>query len=615
MNQIAIILYSNPKDPSKSVIPNNKKIVLECDNLEILEDIRHKLQYETDICHFFSAGALIQVSQKTKTVFKYIYDNYHCQLPRLMQLVKYLEKFEEGEMFYYFDGERSSIEPRLTAIRCLPYFPTNGFVKVIHNKFFHYYIMMGFMFKHYSFGFDDIECKVGEEDKNKRCCRFCNSTGKSNFRHIAHAIPEALGNKLLFCNDECDSCNSKLASVENNFVHMMDIRRVLHRVPSKKTSKAISLYGENYTILTDGEQGIPILYVKKEMLTPLGDGRYSYRLKNSSEVSNEGIYKALVKMVLDLVPKSELDHFRNTIVWINGNQIDPILPSVYYAIRSEGEKFYMQPRLDLFFNTQQNFRDSPYCTAILYTTDVQYIFVVPFVDIDRGQFKYNDQLIGHWKRMFEMLHQREWIEQNTSDTHPAYTWLDFEFSINDKTVRILDGTDNIFKKYKTEEEKWKLNNYQFPKFNQEMIVVEGVSDIFFENLCNRKVSQKELSDVSVNFALGDSYVKMDVPNKRICVRLGFEAYNSDNTIPFFKCSGMVILVVKSMDKFIKITEDNGGYDIEMDWSFHQSVVLQSARVIEAKMKKQRIGTPFSNCSFEMAFDNEMVIRRILVSFV
>lgn len=92
--------------------------------------------------------------------------------------------------------------------------------------------------------------------------------------------------------------------------------------------------------------------------------------------------------------------------------------------------------------------------------------------------------------------------------------------------------------------------------------------------------------------------------------MGFEAYNSDNTIPYFKCSGMVNLVVKSMDKFIKITEDNGGYDIEMDWSFYQSVVLQSARVIEVKMKKQRIGTPFSNCSFEMAFDNEKAIRRI-----
>lgn len=51
----------------------------------------------------------------------------------------------------------------------------------------------------------------------------------------------------------------------------------------------------------------------------------------------------------------------------------------------------------------------------------------------------------------------------------------------------------------------------------------------------------------------------------------------------------------------------------MDWFFLQSVVVQSARVIEAKMKKQRIGTPFTNCSFETAFDNEKAIRRIPVS--
>lgn len=526
MNQIAIILYSNPKAPTKSGIPNNKKIVLENDNLNILEDIRHQLQFETETYHLFNTGALIQLSQKTKDVIKVIYDNYHSQLPQLMQLVKYLEKFEEGEMFYYFDGERTPIVERLTAIRCLPYFPQRGFVTVIHNKFFRYYSMMGFMFKHFSFGFDDIECKVGEEDKNKRCCRFCNSTGKSNFRHIAHAIPEALGNKLLFCNEECDSCNRNLAHVENNFVHMMDIRRSLCKVPSKRTSKVISLYGDNFTLLSD-EQGFPNLYIKREMLLPKGNGVYSYRLKNSSEVTNEGIYKALVKMVIDLVPTSELVHFRNTIAWINGCQTDQNLPSMFYAIRSAGEYCYLQPRLDLFFNTKEKYCDSPYCTAILYTTDIQYIFVVPFVDIDRGQFKYNEQLIVHWRRMFAMLSPRQWVEQNTSDANPAYTWLDFDFSINNKNVHILDGTDKIFKKYKTEEEKWKLNNHQFPKFRQELIVEKEVSYVCFEKKCNCWVSQKELSDVSINHVLGDSYIKMDVSNNRIFVRLGFNVFNSD----------------------------------------------------------------------------------------
>lgn len=612
MNQIAIILYSNPKAPTKSGIPNNKKIVLENDNLNILEDIRHQLQFETETYHLFNAGALIQLSQKTKDVIKVIYDNYHSQLPQLMQLVKYLEKFEEGEMFYYFDGERTPIVERLTAIRCLPYFPQRGFVTVIHNKFFHYYSMMGFMFKHFSFGFDDIECKVGEEDKKKRCCRFCNSTGKSNFRHIAHAIPEALGNKLLFCNEECDSCNRNLAHVENNFVHMMDIRRALCKVPSKRTSKVISLYGDNFTLLSD-EQGFPNLYIKREMLLPKGNGVYSYRLKNSSEVTNEGMYKALVKMVIDLVPTSELVHFRNTIAWINGCQTDQNLPSMFYAIRSAGEYCYLQPRLDLFFNTKEKYCDSPYCTAILYTTDIQYIFVVPFVDIDRGQFKYNEQLIVHWKRMFAMLSPRQWVEQNTSDANPAYTWLDFDFSINNKNVHILDGTDKTFKKYKTEEEKWKLNNHQFPKFRQELIVEEEVSYVCFEKKCNCWVSQKDLSDVSINHVLGDSYIKMDVSNNRIFVRLGFNVFNSDNTIPFFNCKGMVTLAVKSMEQFIMITEENDSANIEVDWTFYKSIVLQSAKAIEKKMKKQRIGTPFVNCSFEKAYDNEMVIRRIPVS--
>ena len=474
--------------------------------------------------------------------------------------------------------------------------------------------MMGFMFKHYSFGFDDIECKVGEEDKDKRCCRFCNSTGKSNFRHIAHAIPDALGNKLLFCNEECDSCNRNLAHVENNFVHMMDIRRALCKVPSKRTSKAISLYGDNFTLLTD-EQGFPNLYIKREMLLPKGNGVYSYRLKNSSEVTNEGMYKALVKMVIDLVPTSELVHFRNTIAWINGCQTDQNLPSMFYAIRSAGEYCYLQPRLDLFFNTKEKYCDSPYCTAILYTTDIQYIFVVPFVDIDRGQFKYNEQLIVHWKRMFAMLSPRQWVEQNTSDANPAYTWLDFDFSINNKNVHVLDGTDKIFKKYKTEEEKWKLNNHQFPKFRQELIVEEEVSYVCFEKKCNCWVSQKDLSDVSINHVLGDSYIKMDVSNNRIFVCLGFNVFNSDNTIPFFICKGMVTLAVKSMEQFIMITEENDSANIEVDWTFYKSIVLQSAKAIEKKMKKHRIGTPFVNCSFEKAYDNEMVIRRIPVSLV
>lgn len=103
---------------------------------------------------------------------------------------------------------------------------------------------------------------------------------------------------------------------------------------------------------------------------------------------------------------------------------------------------------------------------------------------------------------------------------------------------------------------------------------------------------------------------MDVSNNRIFVRLGFTVFNSDNTIPFFRCAGMARLEAKSMEKYFVITEENDSANIEVDWSFYKSIVLQSAKAIEKKMKKQRVGTPFINCSFEKAFDNEMIIRRI-----
>lgn len=75
---------------------------------------------------------------------------------------------------------------------------------------------------------------------------------------------------------------------------------------------------------------------------------------------------------------------------------------------------------------------------------------------------------------------------------------------------------------------------------------------------------------------------MDVSNNRIFVCLGFNVFNSDNTIPFFNCKGMVTLAVKSMEQFIMITEENDSANIEVDWTFYKSIVLQSAKAIEKK---------------------------------
>lgn len=86
---------------------------------------------------------------------------------------------------------------------------------------------------------------MGEEDVQKRVCRFC---GKSvpdvKFDKRAHAIQDALGNKLLFCYEECDTCNHDLASVEDHFRIIMDFRHSIFRIPRKETTKAADVVGK-----------------------------------------------------------------------------------------------------------------------------------------------------------------------------------------------------------------------------------------------------------------------------------------------------------------------------------------------------------------------------------
>ena len=47
-------------------------------------------------------------------------------------------------------------------------------------------------------------------------CRFCDNDDRQKFRKKAHTFPEALGNKWVFSNDECDACNSRFSVYEDS---------------------------------------------------------------------------------------------------------------------------------------------------------------------------------------------------------------------------------------------------------------------------------------------------------------------------------------------------------------------------------------------------------------
>ena len=52
-------------------------------------------------------------------------------------------------------------------------------------------------------------------------CRFCGETDSRAFRNVAHALPEAFGNKWVTSLDECDVCNAKFGAFDDALVKSM----------------------------------------------------------------------------------------------------------------------------------------------------------------------------------------------------------------------------------------------------------------------------------------------------------------------------------------------------------------------------------------------------------
>jgi hypothetical protein len=67
-------------------------------------------------------------------------------------------------------------------------------------------------------------------------CRFCGrSDADVSFQKEAHALPEALGNKSLFSEYECDECNGTFGrTIENDFGNWSKPMRTLMRINGKK---------------------------------------------------------------------------------------------------------------------------------------------------------------------------------------------------------------------------------------------------------------------------------------------------------------------------------------------------------------------------------------------
>ena len=461
------------------------------------------------------------------------------------------------------------------------------------QKFSVTWLRLYVMFKTLSFGWGDEDVYVGDAVKGNRHCRYCPCTDDRKFSEDAHAISESLGNKHVFSNEECDDCNEYFSHKEENFLRLMDVRRTLYRISGKGANSRV-VKGKNFAIRPNAQHD-PMIYLKKEMLPEGIDESMTFAMKLEpvSSIVNEDIYKALVKYVVGLLPGDELPHFSNTIEWLKGRLVDNDLPTIWMGIH---DQVFRQPVLDIYIN-EKGLANTPYCTGVLYTCDVVYMFVVPFVDVDKGRFMKDDELASHWRMMKRYNYYAQvWYPQASSEFWKGNTWVNWVMRPGE--YKILPSSDPVFGeddiKVDKQEEK------TFPDVKSLGLRVAGIHDAEFNVLSQRQVALEEMNKCSVNLLVN----RLEVSENWMSAVLYFQILVSDtnNQERFYEVhfTGR-IEAGQPLSNNIDVEEAESdeperGYQITIDYHLMQAIDALLMTAAESVIAPKRRGTSFEHCT-------------------
>lgn len=164
---------------------------------------------------------------------------------------------------------------------------------------------------------DQCEEKIIINDPEKKC-RFCDKTEPEvSFRKTAHAIPELLGNKKIFTNNECDSCNEKFSLLlEDSLGKYLGIWRTLMQIRGKtgivsyKDPDGISRmdHTDNGIVIQNHENTNFMETNFEEKTLKINGYRQPY--------VPIAVFKCLVKIALSVIPYDLLTYFEDTKKWL-----------------------------------------------------------------------------------------------------------------------------------------------------------------------------------------------------------------------------------------------------------------------------------------------------------
>jgi hypothetical protein len=152
-------------------------------------------------------------------------------------------------------------------------------------------------------------------------CRFCGGKPpQRTFAKRAHAVSELLGNKIMTSLYECDVCNERFSTFEDDLGKMTRPARSIGGVIGKRGVPELELVSNDTTHkpnLTFKGGGLHLSHGAGDIGIDLDEKAKTLALTYVQKPYRPlGVYKALCKSAFTLLPKDELEHFKELQQWL-----------------------------------------------------------------------------------------------------------------------------------------------------------------------------------------------------------------------------------------------------------------------------------------------------------
>ena len=294
-------------------------------------------------------------------------------MPKLNEVKALVAKLEEGKYLgVSFNDTLDTLERKKLLLE-MQELETGVSTKHEYEDFLLHNEAMLKIYQPHSYHYNE-RVRFGPIDRKSRVCRYCGKRiPETTFKNVSHTISKSLGNKSFITSDECDNCNAHFgAGIEQEFLRYISVYRSL----------AARYEGHPYfTTLTDSFRLDVNKITNRVCFDIIDKSRSKIEISgNRADIYTDGgfvnyhdVYRALVKYVIGMLPEEQLPLFKETIRWVNGENLFMHLPIIKESIYSEPEQ---HPFLNMFFRKEDS-QLYPYLIADFHVNHLEFLYAIP----------------------------------------------------------------------------------------------------------------------------------------------------------------------------------------------------------------------------------------------